>query len=89
MRFIHLYLVGCFVLVVGAVLALWQAGALAQISRDSGSPSVLVIAVGLGIMLAVSSGNLKLHTGVVRPFLRSEPRVSLPALASGDLPGAS
>ena len=29
MRFIHLYLVGYFVLVVGAGLALWQAGVLA------------------------------------------------------------
>ena len=32
MRFIHLYLIGYFVLVVGAILALWQAGALARIS---------------------------------------------------------
>jgi hypothetical protein len=55
MRFIHLYLVGYFVLVVGAVLALWQAGALAKISGIWIAIG-LVIAVGLGIMLAVSSG---------------------------------
>ena len=31
MRFIHLYLIGYFVLVVGAGLALWQAGVLARV----------------------------------------------------------
>ena len=55
MRFIHLYLVGYFVLVIGAVLALWQSGALAKISGIWIAIG-LVIAVGLGIMLAVSSG---------------------------------
>ena len=55
MRFIHLYLVGYFVLVVGAVLALWQSGALARISAIWITIG-LVIAIGLGIMLAVSSG---------------------------------
>ena len=55
MRFVHLYLVGYFVLVVGAVLALWQSGALAKISGIWVAIG-LVIAVGLGIMLAVSSG---------------------------------
>jgi hypothetical protein len=55
MRFIHLYLVGYFVLVVGAVLALWQSGALAKVSGIWIAIG-LVIAVGLGIMLAVSSG---------------------------------
>ena len=55
MRFIHLYLIGYFVLVVGAVLALWQAGVLAHISMAWIAIS-LVIALGLGIMLAVTSG---------------------------------
>lgn len=55
MKFMQLYLVGYFVLVIGAVWALWQSGILKQI------PGVwigigAVIAVGLGIMLAVSSG---------------------------------
>jgi hypothetical protein len=54
MRFIHLYLIGYFVLLIGAGLALWQAGVLARI------PAIwllisAVIAVGLGIVLAVSS----------------------------------
>jgi hypothetical protein len=55
MRFIHLYLIGYFVLVVGALLALWRAGALAHVS---GTWIVigLIIALGLGIMLAVTSG---------------------------------
>jgi hypothetical protein len=54
MKFMRLYLIGYFVLLVGAVLALWQSGILRQI------PGVwlaigAVIAVGLGILLAVSS----------------------------------
>jgi hypothetical protein len=55
MRFIHLYLVGYFVLIVGAVLALWQSGALAKVSAVWIAIG-LIIAIGLGIMLAVSSG---------------------------------
>ena len=55
MRFIHLYLIGYFVLVLGAVLALWQAGALARIGAVWVAIG-LVIAVGLGIMLAVTAG---------------------------------
>jgi hypothetical protein len=55
MKFMTLYLVGYFVLLIGAVLALWQSGVLKQI------PGVwigiaAVVAVGFGIMLAVSSG---------------------------------
>jgi len=54
MRFIHLYLIGYFVLVLGAVLALWQAGVLNDI------PAIwlaigIIVAVGFGIMLAVAS----------------------------------
>ena len=55
MRFIHLFLVGYFVLVLGAVMALWQAGALAHVSGTWVAIGT-IIAVGLGIMLAVSSG---------------------------------
>ena len=55
MRFIHLFLVGYFVLVLGAMMALWQSGVLRQI------PGIwlgiaAIIAIGLGIMLAVASG---------------------------------
>ena len=54
MKFLKLYLVGYFVLLGGALLALWQAGVLDEI------PLVWlaiggVVAIGLGIMLAVVS----------------------------------
>lgn len=55
MRFIHLYLIGYFVLLVGVGLALWQAGVLNHVA-----PMWLgigtIVAIGLGIMLSVSSG---------------------------------
>jgi hypothetical protein len=55
MKFLKLYLIGYFILLIGGVLALWQAGILSEI------PGVwiaigAVVAVGLGIMLAVASG---------------------------------
>jgi hypothetical protein len=54
MKFMKLYLIGYFVLLVGAGLALWQSGILDEI------PGIwlaigIVIAVGFGIMLAVAS----------------------------------
>ena len=54
MRFIHLYLVGYFVLVLGAGLALWQAGFFHRISAIWVLISALIV-VGLGILLAVTS----------------------------------
>lgn len=54
MRFIHLYLIGYFVLVTGAGLALWQAGLLHRVSPIWVFISALVI-IGLGILLAVTS----------------------------------
>ena len=55
MRFINIYLIGYFILILGAVGALWYGGALRHIS--TGWLIIgLVIAVGLGIMLAVSAG---------------------------------
>jgi drug/metabolite transporter (DMT)-like permease len=61
MRFLRLYLVGYFLLLVGAALALWQSGILDEI------PGVwlaigAVIAVGFGIMLAVASGTPAITT---------------------------
>ena len=55
MRFLKIYLIGYFLLLLGAFLALWQSGILDQI------PGVWLaigglIAVGFGIMLAVASG---------------------------------
>ena len=54
MRFIHLYLIGYFVLVIGAGLALWQAGLLHRVSAIWVLISVLIV-IGLGILLAVTS----------------------------------
>jgi hypothetical protein len=55
MRFVHIYLVGYFILILGALAALWYGGVLQQIA--AGWLVIgLVIAFGLGIMLAVSAG---------------------------------
>ena len=55
MRFINMYLIGYFILIIGICLALWQSGVL-----DSVAPIWIgigaVVAVGVGIMMAVSSG---------------------------------
>jgi hypothetical protein len=53
-RFIHLYLIVYFVLVVGAGLALWQAGAFARV------PAIWVwisaiVTITPGIILAITS----------------------------------
>ena len=55
MRFVNIYLVGYFVLIIGALLALWYGGVLRHVSPVWVLIG-LVIAVGLGIMLAVSAG---------------------------------
>ena len=55
MRFIHLYLVGYFILVLGLVLALWQIGVLSHVAPVWIGVGALV-AIGLGIMLSVWSG---------------------------------
>ena len=55
MRFINMYLVGYFILLAGALAALWYGGVLRHVSAVWVVIG-LVIAVGLGIMLSVSSG---------------------------------
>jgi hypothetical protein len=55
MRYVHLYLVGYFILVIGALAALWYGGVLRQISA-TWVVIGLVIAAGLGVMLAISAG---------------------------------
>ena len=55
MRFVNIYLIGYFILVLGALAALWYGGVLRHISA-LWILIGLVIAVGLGIMLAVSAG---------------------------------
>jgi hypothetical protein len=61
MRFLKIYLIGYFILLLGAGLALWRSGLLRQI------PGVwlaiaAIIAIGLGIMLAVGSGRPAITT---------------------------
>jgi hypothetical protein len=55
MRFIHLYLIGYAVLVIGGILALYQAGVLARISGTWIAIGMIIV-LGLGIMLAVTAG---------------------------------
>ena len=55
MRFIHLFLAGYFVLILGVSLALWQSGVLSRVAPVWIAAGALV-AIGIGIMLAVSSG---------------------------------
>jgi len=55
MRFINMYLVGYFILLIGAVAALWYGGVLRHVS-PVWVVIGLVIAVGLGVMLSVSGG---------------------------------
>ena len=61
MRFLTIYLVGYFVLLIGAAWALWEAEILDEI------PGVwiaiaAVVAIGLGIMLAVASSRPAVST---------------------------
>jgi hypothetical protein len=65
MKYLKLYLIGYFVLLVGAGLALWQAGILDEI------PGIwlaigAIIAVGFGIMLAVASSPRAVTTTTTR-----------------------
>ena len=55
MRFIHLFMIGYGVLVLGVGLALWQTGVLGRIAPIWICVGVLAV-VGVGIMLAVRAG---------------------------------
>ena len=55
MLFVNIYLIGYFVLVIGALAALWYGGVLRHVSA-AWVLIGLVIAIGLGIMLAISAG---------------------------------
>jgi hypothetical protein len=63
MRFIHLFLAGYCVLALGVALALWQTGVLGRMAPIWIGICVLV-AVGIGIMLSVSSGKPTVSTEV-------------------------
>jgi hypothetical protein len=53
-----IYFLGYFILMCGVIAALWQAGILDQIGATWTTIGI-VIAIGLGIMFAVSSGSKK------------------------------
>ncbi len=55
MRYVHLYLIGYFILIIGALAALWYGGVLRQVSA-TWVVIGLVIAAGLGVMLAITAG---------------------------------
>ncbi len=55
MRFIQLFLAGYVILVIGIGLALWQTGVLSHVAPIWIGIGALV-AVGVGIMMAVASG---------------------------------
>ncbi len=65
MRFIHLFLVGYFILVLGIGLGLWQTGLLSHVAPIWIGIGALV-AVGVGIMLSVASGKPAV-SGVIQP----------------------
>jgi len=55
MRFIHLFLAGYVVLVIGAVLAAWQLGVFSRVAPVWIIVAILA-AIGIGIMMSVSAG---------------------------------
>jgi hypothetical protein len=66
MRFIHLFLGGYFILIIGVGLGLWQTGLLSRISPVWIAVGALV-AIGAGIMMAVSSGRPDVSEEIVKP----------------------
>lgn len=66
MRFIHLFLVGYFILVLGIGLGLWQTGLLNRVAPIWIGVGALV-AIGIGIMLSVSSGKPTVTEEEIRP----------------------
>jgi hypothetical protein len=54
MSFLRVYIVAYFVLIVGALLALWKADILSRLPLAWIAVG-LIIAVGLGVMLSVTS----------------------------------
>jgi hypothetical protein len=64
MKFINLFLVGYVIFIVGAGLALWQTGLLNRLA-PIWIVILAIVALGVGIMMAVSSG---------KPAIRDESR---------------
>jgi len=58
MKWTGLYLLGCVLLIAGALLALWKTGVLASVGTFWVGVGLLV-AIGLGIMISVANGGKK------------------------------
>ena len=54
MKFINMFLIGYFILILGVGLALWQTGVLSHVAPIWIGIGALV-AIGVGIMMSVSS----------------------------------
>lgn len=55
MKFVHLFLVGYVILVIAAAIGLWKSGVLQRMSAIW-IVVLALAAIGVGIMMAVSSG---------------------------------
>jgi hypothetical protein len=58
MKWMNIYLIGYFVFLAGVALALWKVGLLASIGT-TWTLIGLIIAIGLGIMIAVANSGEK------------------------------
>jgi hypothetical protein len=65
MRFIHLFLGGYFVLLLGVGFGLWQTGLLGRVAPIWVAVGALV-AIGVGVMMAVSSGKPTVSEEIVK-----------------------
>ena len=61
MRFINMFLVGYFILIIGVTMGLWQSGVLNHVAPIWVAIG-LIVAVGLGIMMSVASGKPAITT---------------------------
>ena len=65
MKFAGLYLVGYVILIGGIIAALWKTGVLERVGATWTAIGI-VIAIGLGIMIAVSNSGSKENIEIVR-----------------------
>ena len=65
MKWTGMYLVGYSIMIAGVLAALWKLGILASIGVTWTLIGV-VIAIGIGIMISVSSGNAKQNIKIDR-----------------------
>jgi hypothetical protein len=55
MKFINMFLIGYFILIIGVTMGLWQSGVLNHVAPIWVAIG-FIVAIGLGIMMSVSSG---------------------------------